>query len=62
LGFIMANILANACNKEINEEGEKMDKQQIKAPGVNPTTSPNNVETNAAAKAKALGGQGQRWR
>jgi hypothetical protein len=51
----MANILANAYNKAINVEGEKMDKQQIEAPEVNPTTSPNDVETDATAKAKALG-------
>jgi hypothetical protein len=48
----MANILADAYNKAMNEEGEKMDKQRSEAPEVNP--SPNNVETDATVKAKAL--------
>ena len=49
----MANILADAYNKAINKEGEKMDKQQIEAPEVDP--SPNDVETDATVNAKALG-------
>jgi hypothetical protein len=49
----MANILADAYNKAMNEEGEKIDKQQSEAPEVDP--SPNNVETDKTVKVKALG-------
>ncbi len=47
----MANILADAYNKAINEEGEKMDKQQSEAAEV---PSPNNTETDKTVDVKAL--------
>ncbi len=49
----MANILADAYNKAMNEEGEKMDKQQSEAAEVDP--SPNKAETDKTVDVKALG-------
>jgi hypothetical protein len=51
----MAHILADAYNKAIDEEGEKMDKQPIETLDVNPTPSPNDDKTEASAEEKAVG-------